>query len=1387
MRVLNLPFAFLAIANAVAAPSVTPATPKLVDGCYQIGTAAELYGFAEIVNDTNNAAHDNCACGKLTADIKVNHTNVLGENDTLNNYYPWTPIMDFCGTFDGNGKTISGLYISNGTGPLGLFGSTQSKYISYEEQYKATIKNVGVVNTYLYADTCIGVLVGSAKDVDIINCHTGGSVYGRYGIGGMVGCMNRSTITHSYNTTIGNGKAAAGSLVGKSYNNNRITNSYNKGKVSFGCSSCSSEGDPIGFVGQTSGFTLVENSYHMPTVVSNKEKFSLLAEEYGSIDALNSFYNGNYTGKYGTHVTNREFNDGTVAKLLHEYKSDSTKTDGSVWGQNVGVDESPVFVDKLVFSSTIVPKAPKQTNGCYQIGTAEELFGFANIVNASLYNIVPFCAELTSDIVLNKDVQANKKGSIEWIPIRDFDGSFDGQGYTISGLYFNDTTVTNAGLFASINNQNALSPAVVKNLKIADAYLQGGWNTGALVGEVDTLSKKVSIENCEVDAIVGNTYINQATQYRGGLVALHHGGTLTLKQTSSEVHLYGQGQGGGLVGYVMGELNIINSYSVASDDYNIQFGGLVGYAPQPYYVGTTLISAQINIENSYGLTKSTDGSQWIFNPLIRVPVPVTYKNSFHLENSNPSIDSVGFFSATEEQFKNGSVAYALHLYKSETADGSVWGQKVGTDKYPKLTGSISGANVKISALKFVTFDGDTAKYIDKYVEGIETALPITERKDYVFKGWFSNKDFSGSPVKVIPKNATGDQTYYAKWWHVPSVVNNCYEIGNIGELRQFADLYNSEKKHTSTCVKLTADITDNKNVLVNGKINEADSATFEKWTPIKNFIGTFDGQGHTISGLFFSSLADGVGLFGSVGLKRELGEKAPVTSTVVKDIDIKDSYFYGNKYVGSLIGYAESAANLSIVNVSSESNINANSNHAGGIIGYYGNDEGPDEGIELNIVNVHHDGETFGYNCVGGIAGSILYAKSTIINVSNTGATLGYGGIGGLVGQIVSYDTSKSTMKYSYNEGFVGSTNATAGGLVAFQKYFLDLYNSYNVGNVQAGTFKSGGIIGQTDGYLTIVNTYNKGVVSAAKDSLVDALIAETGKNSELALNNAFYVQTASTVRSGTAAADKEFTDLSLAKKLHDYNKNGINGDGWGQDAGDAYPHFKKDVVEKFATDYIKTLNLETTSSSSVIASSSSRHSGQDPESSSSKDGGSSSAMTKSSSSSTKASSSSTRTTSSSWSGAIGSSSSSRHSGQDPESSSSKDGGSSSAMTKSSSSAKSSSSVVKSSSSSVKSSSSKAKSSSSSVKSSSSKAKSSSSKGSALENIKTLAELRITVEPSVIAIRGATVGSDVVLMDLQGRILYSKYAPSSDFSISKPNPGTYVLRIMNQKQVIVIR
>ena len=104
--------------------SYEPATQQ--NGVYQIGNAGQLYWFAGLVNGTlTDVAQDTDADAVLTADITIN-TGVLDENGKLNgngaNLRSWTPIGDdsnaYTGTFDGNDKTISGLYYSGNNGSV---------------------------------------------------------------------------------------------------------------------------------------------------------------------------------------------------------------------------------------------------------------------------------------------------------------------------------------------------------------------------------------------------------------------------------------------------------------------------------------------------------------------------------------------------------------------------------------------------------------------------------------------------------------------------------------------------------------------------------------------------------------------------------------------------------------------------------------------------------------------------------------------------------------------------------------------------------------------------------------------------------------------------------------------------------------------------------------------------------------------------------------------------------------------------------------------------------------------------------------------------------------------------------------------------------------------
>ena len=139
------------------------------------------------------------------------------------------------------------------------------------------------------------------------------------------------------------------------------------------------------------------------------------------------------------------------------------------------------------------PEGEGTAQSPYEIGTADELYWFAGLVNGTLegerQNTAAW-AELTKDITLNENVldedgNLNGDGSDfeQWTPIsKDSDssykGTFDGQNYAISGLYINDDDAS-VGLFAFIG-----SGAEVKNVGIEDSYINfsGGYAGGGVCG-----------------------------------------------------------------------------------------------------------------------------------------------------------------------------------------------------------------------------------------------------------------------------------------------------------------------------------------------------------------------------------------------------------------------------------------------------------------------------------------------------------------------------------------------------------------------------------------------------------------------------------------------------------------------------------------------------------------------------------------------------------------------------------------------------------------------------------------------------------------------------------------------------------------------------------------
>ncbi len=160
----------------------------------------------------------------------------------------------FTGSYDGQGHTISELYINTEGNDLGLFGYTLG----------ATISNLGVIDVNLSGNQHIGGLVGNSySSSSISNCYSTGSVHGYGAIGGLIGYNNNysaivdcyssatascvsgyctgglagqnttyATISRSYSTGSVNGAHYCGGLVGQHYDHASMDNCYATGSVS---------------------------------------------------------------------------------------------------------------------------------------------------------------------------------------------------------------------------------------------------------------------------------------------------------------------------------------------------------------------------------------------------------------------------------------------------------------------------------------------------------------------------------------------------------------------------------------------------------------------------------------------------------------------------------------------------------------------------------------------------------------------------------------------------------------------------------------------------------------------------------------------------------------------------------------------------------------------------------------------------------------------------------------------------------------------------------------------------------------------------------------------------------------------------------------------------
>ena len=248
------------------------------------------------------------------------------------------------------------------------------------------------------------------------------------------------------------------------------------------------------------------------------------------------------------------------------------------------------------------------------------------------------------------------------------------------------------------------------------------------------------------------------------------------------------------------------------------------------------------------------------------------------------------------------------------------------------------------------------------------------------------------------------------------------------------------------------------------------------FAPIRTFAGTFDGLGHTVSGLFINAGATAnTGLFGLVG-----------SGTAIRNIGLLGGSVTGGASTGALVGY--NGVGSAVHNSYATGNVTGAAG-TGGLIGSNTTGTITNSYATGNVTGAVGTGGLLGSNTTGAITnsyatgnvnngafasiGGMLGAGTTgaITNSYATGSVTGGAGAGGLVG-----DFTTGNITNSYAIGAV-SGNAGAGGLVGTITTGA-ITNTYATGSV-AGAAGTGGLVGVgTTGVIT--TSYATGLISGA-------------------------------------------------------------------------------------------------------------------------------------------------------------------------------------------------------------------------------------------------------------------------------------------------------------------
>ena len=740
------------------------------------------------------------------------------------------------------------------------------------------------------------------------------------------------------------------------------------------------------------------------------------------------------------------------------------------------------------WAQTRPSKGDGKVGNPYIITTAEELAWFRDQVNGGNKKI---CAKIADnvEVIDLKDfchaADASKKiDEQSWVPIGNsnklYQGTFDGNGKTITNLYINASQV-NMGLFgytyggtiknltfeyANVTNTNNYAGVLVgkafwgstlQNIKISNTcQIKGGKYTGGIAGYLDG-----NAYNCVNCATV------QGIQYIGGLCGYYcrTGNSMTACANYGNVTASSLAVGG-LVGYFdSGTIQDCANYGdvkgtervagMAGSVNNGKIQNVFSYGN----ISVTNKTQNVGMAFGFSISGATEGMVAYYSGA-KLTIKGQEQTVKAFGNGTPSEDKATGF--TETQLKSGFVAYQLQQNASSKAK---WGQNLANDDdiYPvigsenQVYADNTTLNCKTNEVVRGSFTNNPTSSAIRYQHGtiihhVATDATCTEAatKEY-WQCQDCQRIYSDCQLTVELTDVTdaehpalghdnNEDGYCKRCQHYvavkPSEENGVYLIAKPCHLAWFRDYVNGTivdeggvagTTHPSASAMLTADI-DLKNYCHAAE----DGKELLSWIPIGYFNnswrGNMDGQGHTISHLYIKTAQNYVGLFGYT-------YGATIQDLIFDNAKVENVSTTNTKtaYTGILAGYAYGALS------------------------------------HIKGIKTTNNCTVIGQQFTGGIVG---YAKINLENCDNHSSVKGTDNVGGIAGSSAEINIRRST-----NYGTVENNNTSIGGIIGYA-YGTSIEDCANYGKISSTGWYTGGIAGQTEANCSIQNVFSYGDVT---------------------------------------------------------------------------------------------------------------------------------------------------------------------------------------------------------------------------------------------------------------------------------------------------------------------